>query len=108
MTVIVTKMPGDVAQMFNPDTGKITYKCKSDRAYLKLDAFDGIVKFNQKNAKAIVDGPKTSLENSVVIKENDAAYAQALQTVLQSEKNFKEEQKIKLDQEISALSDKLS
>ena len=108
MTVIVTKMPGGIAQMFNPDTGKITYKCKSDQAYMKLDAFDGIVKFNQKNAKAIVDGPKTSLENSVIIKENDADYVQALQAVLQSEKNFKEEQKTKLDQEISELSDKLS
>ena len=108
MTVIVTKMPGGIAQMFNPDTGKITYKCKSDQAYMKLDAFDGIVKFTQKNAKAIVDGPKTSLENSVIIKENDVDYAQALRTVLQSEKNFKEEQKTKLEQEISELSGKLS
>ena len=108
MTVIVTKMPGGVAQMFNPDTGKITYKCKSDQAYMKLDAFDGIVKFNKKNAKAIVDGPKTSLENSVVIKETDINYDQALQAVLQSEKNFKEEQKTKLEHEISELSSKLS
>ena len=48
MTVIVTKMPGGVAQIYNPSIGKITYKCKADQAFLKLDAFDGIVKFNQK------------------------------------------------------------
>lgn len=108
MTVIVTKMPGQVAQMYNPSTGKITYKCKGEQAFLKIDAFDGIVKFNQKNAKAIVDGPKTSLEDSVVIKEGDSAYAQALRLVLESEKQFKEEQKSKLEQEISELSKKLT
>ena len=52
MTVIVTKMPGNVVQLFNPDTGKITYKCKSEQAFLKLDAFDGVVHFNKKKCKS--------------------------------------------------------
>ena len=107
MAVLVTKMPGGVAQVYNPYTGKITYKCKNETAFLKLDAFDGIVKFNQKNAKAIVDGPKTSLENSVVIKENDPEYSQALKEVLRAEKQFKEEQKSQLEQEISEIASKL-
>ena len=108
MTVIVTKMPGGVAQMYNPDTGKITYKCKGDSAFLRLEAFDGIVKFNQKNAKAIVDGPKTSLENSIVIKESDSEYSNALRSVLEAEKQFKEELKSQLEKEISEISSKLS
>ena len=108
MAVLVTKMPGGVAQVYNPYTGKITYKCKNETAYLKLEAFDGIVKFNQKNAKAIVDGPKTTLENSVVIKENDPQYSQALKEVLQAEKQFKEEQKSQLEEEISEITSKLN
>lgn len=107
MAVLVTKMPGGIAQVYNPYTGKITYKCKNETAFLKLEAFDGIVKFNQKNAKAIVDGPKTTLENSVVIKENDSEYSQALKEVLQAEKQFKEEQKSQLEQEISEIASKL-
>lgn len=55
MTVIVTKKPGGITQLFNPDTGKITYKSKKDQAFLKIDAFEGIVKFNKKGAKAIVE-----------------------------------------------------
>ena len=107
MTVLVTKMPGGIAQVYNPQTGKITYKCKGDKAYLKLDAFDGIVKFNQKNSKAIVDGPHTSLEDSVVIKKDDPEYSQALRAVLEAEKKFKEEQKSILEKEISDISSKL-
>ena len=103
MTVIVSKMPGGIAQLFNPDTGKITYKCKSEQAFLKLDAFDGIVQFNKKNAKAIVDGPKTALEDCQIIKENDSGYSDALKSVLESAKKFKEEQISTLNQEITQL-----
>jgi len=44
----------------------------------------------------------------VIIKEGDTDYAHAPRTVLESEKQFKEEQKSKLEQEISGLSSKLS
>ena len=108
MTVIVTKMPGGVAQLFNPDTGKITYKCKADSAYLKIDAFDGIIKFNQKGSKAIVDGPKTALENCQIIKKSESGYKEALDQVKRSEKSFREEHIAKLNQEISELDQKLS
>ena len=108
MTVLVTKMPGGIVQVYNPYTGKITYKCKDEQAFLKLDAFDGIVKFNQKNAKAVVDGPKTSLENSMIIREGDTEYSQALRSALEAEKKFKEEEKSRLEQEISEISSKLS
>ena len=108
MAVLVTKMPGSIVQVYNPNTGKITYKCKSEQAFLKLDAFDGVVKFNQKNAKAIVDGPKTALDDCTVIKEGDTEYDQALRSALEAEKKFKEEEKSKLEQEISEISSKLS
>jgi len=50
-------MPGGVSQFFNPDTGRIIYKCKKDSAFLKIEAIGGIVKFNKKGAKATVTGP---------------------------------------------------
>ncbi len=43
-------MPGGVSQFFNPDTGRITYKCKKDSAFLKIEAIGGIIKFNKKLA----------------------------------------------------------
>lgn len=100
-------MPGNVVQLFNPETGKITYKCKSDNAYLQLDAFEGIVKFNNKGAKAIVQGPIISLENCTVIKEDDSNYNSALKEVLESTKNFKQDEILKLNKEISELSNTL-
>ncbi len=51
MTVIVTKMPGGVTQLFNTETGRVTHKCKADSAFMLIEAFGGIVKFNQKDAK---------------------------------------------------------
>ena len=103
MTVIFTKMAGGVVQLFNPETAKITYKCKSDTAVLQLDAFDGIVKFNCKGAKATVDGPKTTLENCTLIKKNDAEFAEAYKAVLEAQKKFKEENIAKLQNDIAAL-----
>ena len=108
MTVIVTRLPGGISQMFNPDTGKITYKCKAESGYLKIDAFGGIVKFNKNGSKAIVFGPKTSSEDCDIIKEGDARYPDALKAFLESQKRAKEEQITKLNKEISEISERIS
>lgn len=100
MTVIVTKLPGGVSQLFNPDTGKITYKSKLDEAYLKINAFNGIVKFNKKGSRAIVDGPNTTIEDCEIIKPDNTSYNDALQKTLNFEKKFKEEQISQLKQEV--------
>ena len=108
MTVIVTKMPGGVAQIFNPDTGRIAYKCKVEQAYLKIDAFDGIVKFNQKDARAIVWGPNTSTESCEVIKNGDPGYNEALQAVLKAELEDKQNLQNNTAKEIEELQKKMS
>lgn len=46
MTVTVTKMPGGITQLFNTETGRVTYKCKSESGYMFIEAFGGIVQFN--------------------------------------------------------------
>ncbi len=46
MTVTVTKMPGGITQLFNTETGRVTYKCKSESGYMFIEAFSGIVQFN--------------------------------------------------------------
>ena len=51
MTVVVTRKPGGVTQLFNTETGRVTYKCKAESAFMLIEAFGGIVKFNQKEAK---------------------------------------------------------
>ena len=68
MTVIVTRRPGGVTQLFNTETGKVTYKCRVKSAYMLIEAFGGIVKFNQKDATATVTGHITSLQSCDVIK----------------------------------------
>ncbi len=54
MTVIITKRPRGVTQFFNPDTGQITYKCKKDSAFLKIEAIGGIVKFNKRGQRQLL------------------------------------------------------
>jgi hypothetical protein len=48
MTVTVTRKPGGITQLFNTETGRVTYKCKAESAFMLIEAFGGIVKFNQK------------------------------------------------------------
>jgi hypothetical protein len=108
MTAIVTRLSGGISQMFNPDTGKITYKCKAESGYLKLDAFGGIVKFNKNGSKATIFGPNTSSEDCDVIKEGEQGYPVALKAFLESQKKAMEEQATKLNQEISEISKKTS
>jgi len=88
MTVTVTKMPGGVSQLFNTETGKVTYKCKAESAFLLIDAFGGVVKFNQKGATAVVTGDVKSLDSCDVIKEGDADYKKSLSEVIVSNKEF--------------------
>ncbi len=38
MTVIVTRKPGGVTQLFNTETGRVTYKCKAESAYMLIEA----------------------------------------------------------------------
>ncbi len=107
MTVTVNKMPGGVTQLFNTETGRVTYKCKSEFAFLPIDAFGGIVKFNQKGATATVTGDVKSLDLCDVIKEGDPNYKEALSLVIASNKEFaKNKYEIAL-QEIQELEDKL-
>jgi hypothetical protein len=47
MTVIVTRLSGGVTQLFNTETGRVTFKCKAESAFMPIEAFGGIVKFNQ-------------------------------------------------------------
>lgn len=103
MTVIVNSMPGGVVQLFNPDTGKITYKCKKESAYLKLDAFDGIVRFNRKGSKAVVDGTKTSLEDCAVIRAGDKEYDDALKAATESERSFYQEKIGQIQEQLAEL-----
>jgi len=56
MTVVVTRKPGGVTQLFNTETGRVTYKCKAESAYMLIEAFGGIIKFNHKGAIATVTG----------------------------------------------------
>ena len=47
MTVTVTRKPGGITQLFNTETGRVTYKCRAESAFMLMEAFGGIVKFNQ-------------------------------------------------------------
>ena len=88
MTVTVTRKPGGITQLFNTETGRVTYKCKSESAYMLIEAFGGIVKFNQKGAMATVTGHITSLESCDVIKKGDSQYKDALQSIISAHKEF--------------------
>ncbi len=108
MTVIVTKMPGGVTQLFNTETGRVTHKCKAESALMLIEAFGGIVKFNQKDAKTTVTGHLTSLESCDVIKEGDQGYKEALSTIIKAKKEFARNKNDLAQQEIQELEDKLS
>ncbi len=108
MTVIVTKMAGGVTQLFNTETGRVTHKCKAESALMLIEAFGGIVKFNQKGAKATVTGHLTSLESCDVIKEKDQGYKEALTAIIEAKKEFAKNKNDLAQQEIQELENKLS
>ena len=88
MTVTVTRKPGGITQLFNTETGRVTYKCKADSALMLIEALDGIVKFNQKGAIATITGEVTSIENCSIIKKEDAEYKEALTSIISAHKEF--------------------
>ncbi len=108
MTVTVSRNPGGVTQLFNTETGRVTYKCKAESAFMPIEAFGGIVKFNQKGAMATITGDVKSLESCEVIKEGDAAYKDALAAVIQSKKKFVQKKYDEAQKEIQELENKLS
>ena len=108
MTVTVTRKPGGITQLFNTETGRVTYKCKAESAYMLIEAFDGIVRFNQKGAIATVTGHVTSLDSCDVIKESDAGYRQALTAIVSSYKEFAQNVADSYQNQIKEFEQKLS
>ena len=108
MTVTVTRKPGGITQLFNTDTGRVTYKCKVDSAFMLIEAFGGIVKFNQKNAMATVTGHVTSLESCDVIKKGHPEYKDALITIIAALKEFAQVISDKNQKDIQEFENKLS
>ncbi len=107
MTVTVTKMPGGITQLFNTETGRVTYKCKADSGLMLIEAFGGIVKFNQKGAVATVTGQITTLDSCDVIKEDDSDFKSALSEIIKAQKEFAQNKAEMYQDEIKHLKDKL-
>jgi len=84
----VTRKPGGITQLFNTDTGRVTYKCKADSAYMLIEAFGGIVQFNKKDAIATVTGHITSIESCDVLKKGHPNYQNALNAIISAHKEF--------------------
>ena len=108
MTVTVTRKPGGITQLFNTETGRVTYKCKADSAYMLIEAFGGIVKFNQKNALATVTGHVTSLKSCDVLKNGHPEYKDALDAIIAAHKEFAKNVADSYQKEITELENKLS
>ena len=108
MTVIVTRKPGGITQLFNTETGRVTYKCKAESALMYVEAFDGIVKFNQKNAIATVTGHIASLESCNIIQKGDPDYKSASASIISAQKEFAQIVSDTTQKEIQELENKLS
>lgn len=108
MTVVVTRKLGGVTQLFNTDTGRVTYKCKAESAFMFIEAFGGIVKFNQKDAVATVTGHITSLESCDVIKKGHPNYKDALVAIISAHKDFAQNISHVYQNQIQELENKLS
>ncbi|MCV0391844.1 MAG: hypothetical protein K5790_00960 [Nitrosopumilus sp.] len=108
MTVTVTRKPGGVTQLFNTETGRVSYKCKADSAYMLIEAFGGIVKFNKKGAMATVTGHITSLDSCDVLKKGHPEYKDALSSIISSHKEFAKQVSEFYQNEINDLENKLS
>ena len=108
MTLTVTRKPGGITQLFNTETGRVTYKCKAESGYMLIEAFGGIVKFNQKGAIATVTGHITSLESCDVIGKEDSDYKNALTVIISAHKTFSQEVIDSQQKEIQELENKLS
>ncbi len=107
MTVIVTRKPGGITQLFNTKTGRVTYKCKAESAYMLIEAFGGIIKFNHKGAIATVTGHITLLESCDVIKKGHPNYKDALLMIISAHKEFAQNISVSSQKEIQELESKL-
>ena len=108
MTVTVTRKPGGITLLFNTDTGRVTYKCKAESAYMFIEAFGGIVKFNHKGAMATVTGHVTTLESCDVLKNGHPEYKDALTAIISGHKEFAKNISDSYQKEITELENKLS
>ena len=108
MTVIVSRNAGGVTQLFNTEIGRVTYKCKAESAFMPIEAFGGIVKFNQKGAMATITGEIKTLESCEVIKEGDSNYKEALVAVIDAKKEFVKSKYDEAQKEIQFLENKLA
>lgn len=108
MTVTVTRKPGGITQLFNTETGRVTYKCKAESAYMLIEAFGGIVQFNQKGAMATVTGHITSLELCDVLKKGHPNYQEALNSIILAQKVFAQNVSDLHQKEIKELENKLA
>jgi hypothetical protein len=108
MTVIVTRKPCAVTQLFNTETGRITYKCKAESDYMLIEAFGGIIKFNHKGAVATVTGNINSLESCDVIKNGHPNYKEALYIIISAHKEFAQNVSDSYQKVIKELENKLS
>jgi hypothetical protein len=108
MTVTVTRKPGGITQLFNTETGRVTYKCKAESAFMLIEAFGGIVKFNKKGAMATVTGHITTLESCDVIKKGHSDYKDALTSIISAHKGFAHNVSDSYQKEIQDLENKSS
>ncbi len=108
MTVTVTRKPGGITQLFNTETGRVTYKCKAESAYMLIEAFGGIVKFNQKGSTATVTGHITNLESCDVLKKGHPEYKEALTQIISAHKEFAKNVSDSYQNQISELENMLS
>ncbi|MFB5623879.1 MAG: hypothetical protein ACE5RP_03060 [Nitrosopumilus sp.] len=108
MTVTVTRKPGGITQLFNTETGRVTYKCKAESGFMLIEAFGGIVKFNQKGSMATVTGHITSLESCDVLEKENPEYKQALTAIISAHKEFAQNVSDSYQKEIQKLENELS
>lgn len=100
-------MPGGIVELFNPDTGKVTYKAKADVAFLNLDSIGGVLKFTKKGAKATILGSLIEIDSCEIIQKDSPDYKTALSTCLMLEKEFLEKKLDSLNKQISEIQQKL-
>ena len=108
MTVTVTRKPCGITQLFNTETGRVTYKCKAESGFMLIEAFGGIVKFNKKGAMATVTGHVTSLESCTVLEKGNPEYKQALSAIISAHKEFAQDISDSYVKEIQKLENELS
>lgn len=101
-------MSGGIAEIINPETGKITYKAKTDATFLYLESFDGIVKFNKKGAKATIIGSVIDLQDCEIIQKSSPKYKPALFECFKAERLFLQSKRQSIDAELLQLEKKIS